>query len=134
MPPTFRKSEANVAKLEMFSKSSGLGHRLAVEFRDLSWFSKETIELAKKLGITLVSIDSPIATWIASSNNIVYLRLHGRMEWYSYEYSDEELKELATKIIDLNPKKVYVFFNNNHWMLENARKMLSFLLEKITSF
>ncbi|MEM1528068.1 MAG: DUF72 domain-containing protein, partial [Sulfolobales archaeon] len=75
----------------------------------------------------VVSIDSPIGTWIASSNDVVYIRLHGRTEWYSYEYSLEELKEIATRIAEVSPRRVYVFFNNDHWMLDNARTMLKIL-------
>ncbi|MEM1774402.1 MAG: DUF72 domain-containing protein, partial [Acidilobaceae archaeon] len=65
--------------------------------------------------------------WISSSNSIVYVRMHGRSEWYSHNYTLEELHEIAERILDLNPVKVYVFFNNNHWMLENARVMLEIL-------
>ncbi|MEM0027697.1 MAG: DUF72 domain-containing protein [Ignisphaera sp.] len=127
MPPTFKKNESNVEKLKKFIKTVSPGYKIAIEFRDQSWFNKETVELAKELNITLVSIDSPIGRWIEMCNNIIYLRLHGRTEWYAYEYSNEELEDLAKTILGLNPKKVYVFFNNNHWMLENARKMFSLL-------
>jgi uncharacterized protein YecE (DUF72 family) len=45
---------------------------------------------------------------------------------------DEELEEVADKIIKAKPAKAYIFFNNNHAMLENSRKMLKILEEKIT--
>ena len=64
---------------------------------------------------------------MASSNGIVYLRLHGRGAWYAYEYSEEELAELARRVAELSPTRVYVFFNNDHWMLENALQMLEVL-------
>ena len=82
-----------------------------------------------KLSLTVVSVDSPQTTWIVSSNGIVYLRMHGREEWYAYDYSEEELREIAEKIVELNPREVYVFFNNNHWMLGNAKLMLKILRE-----
>jgi uncharacterized protein YecE (DUF72 family) len=72
-------------------------------------------------------VDSPQATWIASSNGIIYLRLHGRGVWYGYDYSERELEELAKRIEGLSPEKTYVFFNNDHWMLGNARMMLRLL-------
>jgi uncharacterized protein YecE (DUF72 family) len=37
------------------------------------------------------------------------------------------LKEAAQKIMKTNPERVYVFFNNNHAMLENARRMLQIM-------
>ncbi|MEM1931653.1 MAG: DUF72 domain-containing protein [Sulfolobales archaeon] len=130
MPPRFEMSADNIFKLERFAKSVRLGSKLAVEFRNKSWFNDDAVELCRKIGVTVVSIDSPIGTWIASSNNVVYIRLHGRAEWYSYEYSLEELKEIATKIAEVSPRRVYVFFNNDHWMLDNARTMLKILNSK----
>ncbi|MEM4622238.1 MAG: DUF72 domain-containing protein [Sulfolobales archaeon] len=127
MPPRFKMSADNIFKLERFARSTGLSSRLAVEFRNESWFNDDTVELCRKIGVTVVSIDSPIGTWIASSNDVVYIRLHGRTEWYSYEYSLDELKEIATKIAEVSPRRVYVFFNNDYWMLDNARTMLKIL-------
>jgi uncharacterized protein YecE (DUF72 family) len=40
-----------------------------------------------------------------------------------------ELKEVAERILSIKPEKAYVFFNNDHAMLENSRKMLSILKE-----
>ncbi len=127
LPPTFKRSPTNIEHLIKFSKRFGLGPRLAVEFRDPSWFNKETISLCRRIGVTLVSIDSPIGVWIWSSNDIVYLRMHGRSSWYAHEYTEEELREVAEKVRVLNPVKIYVFFNNDHWMLENARTMMKIL-------
>ena len=42
-------------------------------------------------------------------------------------YTDQELKDVAERIRKTNPERVYVFFNNNHAMLENARRMLKIL-------
>jgi uncharacterized protein YecE (DUF72 family) len=60
----------------------------------------------------------------------VYVRMHGRTSWYSYNYSDKELREVVKRIADVKPKKAYVFFNNDHDMLVNARKMLEILHDK----
>ncbi|MEM2007531.1 MAG: DUF72 domain-containing protein [Sulfolobales archaeon] len=131
MPPTFEMSEGNVSKLEKFAESVGLGSRLAVEFRSTSWFNDGTIEICRNIGATVVSIDSPIGTWVASSNGIVYIRLHGRTEWYSYEYTLKELEEIVSRIAEVGPRRVYVFFNNDHWMLDNARTIVRILSSKI---
>ncbi len=129
MPPSFSKTDENIKRVEYFYEKTGLGERFAIEFRHKSWFNESTIKWAEKLGFTIVSIDAPIATWIVKSNRNVYLRLHGKEYWYAHEYSEEELKELAEESIRLKPDKIYVFFNNNHWMLENARKMYNILLQ-----
>ncbi len=127
LPPNFSCRNELLRRIEVFYEKSRLEQRLAVEFRHPSCFTDEIVEWARGLGLTLVSVDSPIISWVVKSNSNLYLRLHGREEWYAYEYSEEELKELARRMISLNPEKIYVFFNNNHWMLENARVMLSML-------
>lgn len=130
LPPSYKKTGENIRRVKLFAEKTGLGERMAVEFRHETWFDQQTVELAESLGITLVSIDSPQATWIVASNRIVYARLHGRTGWYFHDYSREELEEIAERIASLSPRRVYVFFNNNHWMLENARRFKKLLEEK----
>ena len=127
MPPSFTKNARNVERIEFFARETALKDRFAIEFRHESWFNSETVKTLNKLGLTVVSVDSPQISWIVSSNSIVYLRMHGRGAWYAYDYSEKELREIAEKIVELNPKETYVFFNNNHWMLKNARLMLKIL-------
>jgi uncharacterized protein YecE (DUF72 family) len=94
----------------------------------MKWFDKNYIEWASRLNITWVSVDSPdFPLEIYNTDGIVYLRMHGRTAWYSHYYTDEELEEVAQKIMKTNPGRVYVFFNNNHAMLENARRMLQIM-------
>jgi uncharacterized protein YecE (DUF72 family) len=94
----------------------------------MKWFDKNYIEWASKLNITWVSVDSPdFPLEIYNTDGIVYLKMHGRTAWYSRYYTDKELREVAQKIMKTNPEKVYVFFNNIHAMLENARRMLQIM-------
>ena len=77
--------------------------------------------------MTLVSVDSPDFRDRIFAGKIVYLRMHGREDWYSYDYSKKELEETAEKIRECGPERVYVYFNNDHSMLENARLMRDIL-------
>ncbi|MEW9491893.1 MAG: DUF72 domain-containing protein [Candidatus Aramenus sulfurataquae] len=120
MPPSFKMTEENVKRVERFA--SLLGERMAVEFRHESWFRN-----MPPLDCTVVSIDSPIGTYLFNTTGKVYLRMHGREEWYNYQYSREELVEVAKEVVELKPKDIYVFFNNDHFMLENAREMMEIL-------
>jgi len=129
MPPNFVASKINIERIKQFVKITNLGSRFALELRHISWFNSNTLEFCRNLGITLVSIDSPIGTWIVSSNGIIYLRMHGKSVWYAHDYSLEELMDIANEIKKWNPSKIYVFFNNDHWMLENARTMMKILQE-----
>ena len=129
LPPNYTCRKDYLERIENFYRETGLGGRFALEFRHNSCFNEEVVEWARKLGLTLVSIDAPIATWIVRSSGSVYLRMHGREVWYGYDYSVDELRELVVKTLDLGAEKIYVFFNNNHWMLGNARIMYKLYME-----
>lgn len=48
--------------------------------------------------------------------------MHGRERWYFHNYTDQELIDVAKKIVEINPEETYVFFNNDLWMLENGKR------------
>jgi len=126
LPPFSTTSLA--PRLTEFIQKTGLKHKFALEVRNLTWFDKKWIEWASRLGITLVSVDCPdFPLDIFNTDGIVYERMHGRTGWYTHYYTDEELKEVAAKIVDAKPKKAYILFNNDHAMLDNSRKMLTML-------
>ncbi|MGQ9708526.1 MAG: DUF72 domain-containing protein [bacterium] len=113
-----------------FIKRSGLSHRFALECRNKDWFKPRTIEWAKALGITLVSVDAPgFPREIYNTSGLVYLRMHGRTGWYQHHYTRAELKEVIKRIRAAKPEGVYVFFNNDQDMLDNARQMLKLFAE-----
>lgn len=123
MPPTFKFNEENLMRVKKFEKL--VGDKMAIEFRDPEWYKH-----LSNLKCTVVSIDSPIGTYIVNTSGTVYLRLHGKDEWYMYDYSEEELRDIAEMVVNLKPNDVFIFFNNDHWMLENARLMKK-ILEKM---
>ncbi len=130
LPPSF--SSRLIDRVEKFVKRTQLGERFALEVRHESWFNERCIAWAKELGITWVSIDAPAFTRkIFATSSAIYLRMHGRVAWYAHDYSESELKEVARKIAKVKAKRCYVFFNNDHAMLRNARKMKE-ILEAMT--
>ncbi|MEM0469221.1 MAG: DUF72 domain-containing protein [Desulfurococcaceae archaeon] len=131
LPPNYSCKEENLSKIVEFKDKTGLSTRMAVEFRHSSCFNKEVEDWSRENGVVTVSIDAPIASWIVSVKDIIYLRMHGREVWYGYDYSRDELLDIAKRIVELSPRKVYVFFNNNHWMLNNARLMKRILEERL---
>ena len=122
LPPKF----TNLEKLERFIEKCG-NEKISIEFRNNKMFNDEIIKWGKKQGILLVSIDAPKLPTQIMSEDIIYERIHGRTNWYSHNYSDEELFEIKERIMSVKPEKVYVFFNNNHMMLENAIRMNNIL-------
>lgn len=129
LPPSVTPGSTN--KIKEFIKKTKLKERFALEFRNKKWFewlNNNGLEWCKKLKITPVSIDAPeFSRDVFNVNGIVYERVHGRSGWYSHDYSDKELREIADKILKTKPKKVYVYFNNNHSMLKNAQSMMKVL-------
>jgi len=74
--------------------------------------------MLKDLGATFCNADSPgnkLTGWVTSQS--AYIRLHGRKRWYSYDYSLQELEEIAEitkKMVRNGAMRVYVFFNNDY--------------------
>ncbi len=132
LPPRIKPTKIMVKRLEEFVEYTGLGARFALEWRNSEWFRKEWVEWAKDLGITIVSVDSPETIFYSRSSDYVYARMHGRTLWYSHYYTDDELEEVAEKLLNIGGKSIYIFFNNNHDMLENARRMKKLLELKTT--
>lgn len=125
LPPSF----VDIKKVLEFSKKIKLKERFALELRNKKLIKELNERKIKKINekVVLVSIDSPDFQNKIFAGKVVYLRMHGRSSWYHHNYSEKELKDVVNKIRETRAEKVYVFFNNNHNMLSNARKMLKML-------
>jgi len=115
-------SFTDLPRLEQFIQHVGT-EKLAVEFRHPTFFTDELIAWGQAHKVLLVSIDAPQLPRTIMSRDILYERVHGRTAWYQHNYSDEELYEIRQRILTNKPETIYVFFNNNHAMLENAMRM-----------
>jgi uncharacterized protein YecE (DUF72 family) len=116
------------------------GWRIAVEFRDRSWFpdhADETLAVLRHAGLAHVIVDGPqvahaVPRVAARTAPLAVFRLHGRnadgwlrqlrgeepavREKYDYLYSEEELRALVPEIdaIAQEAEDVFVSFNNNN--------------------
>jgi len=124
LPPRY----TNLSTIEAFIQNNG-SEKIAVEFRDPAMFTKEIADWAKKMNILLVSIDAPQMPSHIMSSSTVYERIHGRTEWYAYHYTLDELKEIKERISAVQPRNLYMFFNN-YSMLQNAQQMFTLFHEK----
>ncbi len=92
-------------------------HRVAVEFRRPEWFNEDVLNLLREVGVVICNVDSPQQKLTNSlTSDRAYIRLHGRTHWYSYNYSPDELREiaiLARQLVDKGATRVYIFFNND---------------------
>ena len=115
------------------------GYRVAVEFRNRNWAEEnrleEMLEFLDTHSATLVSVDAPAMKHFTimpteldavTAPNMAYLRLHGRdahayttgktvAARFNYDYSDEEILEVAkrSKKLAKEAREVHVVFNNN---------------------
>lgn len=123
--PSMRKD------IENFFYKVDLKERFALEWRNSKWFTKEHIEWASELGITVVSADSPLVPRdIICTNGTVYLRLHGRSDWFEHHYSRRELSHIAKLIEEIDCKRVVGILNNESSQLKNAKAFYAILLEQ----
>lgn len=128
LPPDAHPSTRD--DIEAFFHFSGLSSRFALEWRDPKWFVKEHIEWAERLGITVVSADSPqVLREIFSTSDTTYLRLHGRSDWFLHHYSRKELSQIAISVIKTSSKRAIVFLDNDAMQLKNARTFFSIIKE-----
>ncbi len=107
--------------------------KVAVEFRSDKWFEEKYFSVLDKTNTIFVDTDSPMYSlqWQVTGNSI-YVRLHGKHEWYKYDYPSTELGKLAKKINNLKKGKVkdiFLFFNNDFkgFAPQNALKLKEFL-------
>lgn len=131
LPPSMRPTSSNIGRLDNFIKNAGLGPKLALEWRHNEWFKEGMVEWCRKREVTVVSVDSPeLPNEVYNSTGLVYVRMHGRTSWYAHNYTLEELSEVLKKIVESRPRKAYVFFNNDHDMLNNAQSFFNFHLRE----
>ena len=114
------------------------GHRVAVEFRNQSWLGPErvasTMAWEQALGVVHTVVDEPTtgnftqAVWRVAEPSLVVVRLHGRnadtwaakgltasSDRFDYEYTEDELQDLADRILALATSafQVVVLLNVN---------------------
>ncbi|MEM3387361.1 MAG: DUF72 domain-containing protein [Nitrososphaerales archaeon] len=128
MPPSFTPTEKNLKRIKAFFNTLHLGSSAAVEFRDPAWWSVKND--LKDCEVTFCSVDAPfLPREIVCLSDALYLRLHGREEWYAYTYSRRELEEIAKRVKEAQTERIYIYLNNDFGMLENGKLLLKLLEE-----
>jgi uncharacterized protein YecE (DUF72 family) len=90
--------------------------RIAMEFRNSSWYEREVYELLEEYNISLVIHDIPASATPMNTliGEFIYLRLHGPEARYRGSYSNYVLEQYAERIKEWmkDRKTVYAYFNN----------------------
>jgi uncharacterized protein YecE (DUF72 family) len=108
----------DAARLRSAILAFGNPHQVAVEFRTEEWFNQEIREILQETGAVFCDGESPrfqLTGWVTSTTG--YIRLHGRRQWYSDNYTDDDLREIASKARQLKAngaESVFIFFNNDY--------------------
>jgi uncharacterized protein YecE (DUF72 family) len=138
-PPWFLANTTSLAHIEDCVRRME-GFKLAVEFRNETWFYERTRErtfaFEREHGLAHVIVDEPQGfsgsippIWEVTSPEIAVVRLHGRnretwnkkgltaaSERFNYLYPEEEIAELAgpIKTVAQKSKSVHVLLNTNY--------------------
>jgi uncharacterized protein YecE (DUF72 family) len=126
----FDKVEQILYELQQYDPSHKW--RIAIEFRDTSWYTGETSELLNTYKAAIVLHDFKKAKLFAvmSRADFVYIRFHGPRGDYRESYTAGFLQSKAEAIRNWmdEGKDVYVYFNNTMGSaFENARLLQSLL-------
>lgn len=98
----------------------------AFEFRNESWLrDPKTFGVLSKNHCGYCIAENPdLSLKKEVTADFAYVRLHGKTEWYNYEYSEQELEAWARSLKTLckDVEEMYVHFNNdpNGWAVKNA--------------
>ena len=117
-PASFVANEQNVRNMrQFFSKIDREGLTLTWEPRGESWSDEKVKQLCEELDLTHCVDPFAKNPVLTTSTKIAYFRLHGSppgRAWYRYEYTDQDLRWLAEKAMNLEAKglAVYCLFNN----------------------
>ena len=127
MPANFKFKPENLERVRSFFSSESIMNQVVtrekavIEFRDSSWWNELVLKEIERAGIGFCSVDAPrLPNEIITTNDAIYLRLHGTKTWYNYLYPEERLKEIVSDMIAKGAQKKAIYLNNDHGMLENG--------------
>lgn len=92
------------------------GWKMAVEFRNKTWYQQSGYDLLRNFNASLVMHDIPKSAtpMMDQEGDVVYLRFHGPTGNYRDSYAEDFLSEYSTYVQEWvqSGKTVYLYFNN----------------------
>jgi uncharacterized protein YecE (DUF72 family) len=138
LTPAFSPKDRSLDELENLLAAFGEEHKIAIEFRHRGWVEADrlehTLDWLTEHRAAFVAVDAPKEVHLpimpdvdaVTNTELAYMRLHGRdaegymkgktvAERFGWEYSDEELEEVAIRVRSMAEEAgmVHVMFNNN---------------------
>lgn len=127
LPPSLTK---NMDLLHDFLSHLSPNHKNVIEFRHESWFTEDVYSLLRTHKVIFCVVSSPeLPDDTVETAETSYFRFHGRIGWYKYNYTDEELKDWAEAIKKTKSKERFIYFNNDYhaYAVANCRKLGEYL-------
>lgn len=127
LPPSLTK---NMDLLQDFLSHLSPNHKNVIEFRHESWFAEDVYSLLRTHKVIFCVVSSPeLPDDIVETAETSYFRFHGRIGWYKYNYTDEELKDWAEAIKKTKSKERFIYFNNDYhaYAVANCKKLGEYL-------
>ncbi|HZY68202.1 MAG TPA: DUF72 domain-containing protein [Devosia sp.] len=120
LPPSFSYS---AERLHTILAQLDPTRRNVVEFRHPSWWNDDVYAAFEAAGAIFCSCSGPrLPDPVVKTADDIYVRFHGVERWYRHDYSVDELTDWARRIREVNAKRVWVYFNNDHdaYAIKNA--------------
>lgn len=122
--------------LHCIKEAESIGWKIAVEFRNTSWYQEHVYDILQDLNAAMVVQDIPKSATPAVNHplDFIYLRFHGPTGNYRESYSADFLNDYANAVNDWieEGKTVYVYFNNTMGDAFNNLKYLNALIQDNT--
>ncbi len=106
----------DTGKLKEFLPLTDDSFHNVFEFRHTSWFSDDVFSILEEAGAACCSLSCPedeLCGELFTISDTVYIRMHGREEWYKGSYKKEELNNWLRKLKESEFKEAYIYFNNS---------------------
>ena len=117
LPPSVsRERQEELEGLLECLRDDAKGWKIAVEFRNVSWYNRAVYRVLQHYGATLVEHDLPnsVTPPVQATDDFTYMRFHGPEGGYRGSYNETTLARYAARIADgiKNGRDMYVYFNN----------------------
>jgi uncharacterized protein YecE (DUF72 family) len=117
LPPSVkRERQEELEGLLECLRDDAKGWKIAVEFRNISWYDRAVYRVLQRYDATLVEQDLPASATppVQIAEDFTYLRFHGPDGGYRGSYDETILAAYAARIVDglKNGRDMFVYFNN----------------------
>lgn len=129
LPPSYSFSRE---RLDSIVAQLDPTRRNVVEFRHRTWWNEDVYRAFREAGMIFCSCSAPrLPDELIRTAEDVYIRFHGKSQWYRHDYSDEELSVWVDRIRESGAARVWGYFNNDRegFAIRNAKALTARLAE-----